>query len=104
LPHYRHRHYHSSFPTRRSSDLQRPLQIFSVEPTAYGHYGDRGLDVRQVFRDVLRLPVLVVIAVPHPLVPDADMVVEIRRVLAGRSEEHTSELQSQSNLVRRLLL
>src|SRR5688572_32022336 len=28
----------------------------------------------------------------------------LRRVLAGRSEEHTSELQSQSNLVCRLLL
>src|SRR2546430_10100295 len=30
--------------------------------------------------------------------------IEFRRIFAGRSEEHTSELQSQSNLVCRLLL
>src|SRR2546430_9049828 len=41
--------------------------------------------------------------------PDVRVDVELRdlhlaRVLRGRSEEHTSELQSQSNLVCRLLL
>src|SRR5689334_24734063 len=37
---------------------------------------------------------------------DAQMVVDLRRMLtaAGRSEEHTSELQSQFHLVCRLLL
>src|SRR2546427_2975565 len=33
-----------------------------------------------------------------------DLRVAVDRVIGGRSEEHTSELQSQSNLVCRLLL
>src|SRR2546430_5821597 len=37
--------------------------------------------------------------------PVADMLTRVRNACqAGRSEEHTSELQSQSNLVCRLLL
>src|SRR2546430_11426448 len=35
---------------------------------------------------------------------DADLDAQIDRIAAERSEEHTSELQSQSNLVCRLLL
>src|SRR5256886_4089657 len=38
-----------------------------------------------------------------PARPD-DLAAAIRRILDDRSEEHTSELQSQSNLVCRLLL
>src|SRR2546430_12422286 len=40
---------------------------------------------------------------PHP-VEDPEGVDELRRSVGLRSEEHTSELQSQSNLVCRLLL
>src|SRR5688572_31652225 len=44
----------------------------------------------------------------HPLVEPPGQVVELdkllREIAACRSEEHTSELQSQSNLVCRLLL
>src|SRR2546430_7030199 len=36
--------------------------------------------------------------------PDAQTATAQRRLVRGRSEEHTSELQSQSNLVCRLLL
>src|SRR5688572_32084168 len=36
-------------------------------------------------------------------VPDK-LIADIRKKVIGRSEEHTSELQSQSNLVCRLLL
>src|SRR2546430_7430395 len=44
--------------------------------------------------------------VPHPvdLVVDERVLLDVRVGLRNRSEEHTSELQSQSNLVCRLLL
>src|SRR5205085_4391506 len=84
-----HRHQHT-FPTRRSSDL----------PQRHGH-------------DVLVVLGVLVGAVdadvPHPglgvrvghLVGHLDVDVV---AMTYRSEEHTSELQSQSNLVCRLLL
>src|SRR5688572_31461549 len=66
------------FPTRRSSDLR----------------GERGRQVEQQRRAVLQ----------RVEVDDAvHRVVAVVRV-QRRSEEHTSELQSQSNLVCRLLL
>src|SRR5688572_31727323 len=77
------------FPTRRSSDLRRSCAGFSVRQRALG---DPGADAGEVgVREG-----------------------KVRRhgragptgsgVGAGRSEEHTSELQSQSNLVCRLRL
>src|SRR5205085_11974147 len=93
-----------SFPTRRSSDLRRlsiQIGIVEVEPDALttqrrvrkasdGRY-DSGTGPRAVSRQV---------QIVRPFV-DA-----CRSLQAGqiRSEEHTSELQSQSNLVCRLLL
>src|SRR2546430_10992990 len=41
---------------------------------------------------------------PHPHVPRAGAAHDRVRTVVLRSEEHTSELQSQSNLVCRLLL
>src|SRR2546430_12200775 len=41
------------------------------------------------------------LARPHV---EGDAVQDVRHAVPGRSEEHTSELQSQSNLVCRLLL
>src|SRR2546430_7674823 len=38
------------------------------------------------------------------LLADLDDAISVTRSVGGRSEEHTSELQSQSNLVCRLLL
>src|SRR5690606_40153239 len=82
-----------SFPTRRSSDLVQPLddllphlpiQLISIHPpTAPG-----------VFRpgEVFSVGILVYIFPP------------VLRSTSGRSEEHTSELQSRENLVCRLLL
>src|SRR5688572_32499977 len=49
-------------------------------------------------------PVLVRARVGQVGVDDADRVDRVGRRRAERSEEHTSELQSQSNLVCRLLL
>src|SRR5688572_20422072 len=70
-----HRHLHS-FPTRRSSDLR-----------AEGASADRRARAGQLPRD-------------RRAVEPAG----VRRGVLVRSEEHTSELQSQSNLVCRLLL
>src|SRR5688572_32111602 len=62
-------------------------------------------DARRVKRDLeqrvqLRAPRAAdAVDRPHAAVPG-----EVRRALRVRSEEHTSELQSQSNLVCRLLL
>src|SRR5688572_1375630 len=44
------------------------------------------------------------IAVPHPGNEQQSQWLQVRQIRPDRSEEHTSELQSQSNLVCRLLL
>src|SRR5688572_30368780 len=46
----------------------------------------------------------VAFAVQEPQLGTAHALQQAEPILAGRSEEHTSELQSQSNLVCRLLL
>src|SRR5688572_33496347 len=66
-----------SFPTRRSSDL---IGNVAAADHAIGRYGELGGN---------EWP-------PEPLAGE--------KALVKRSEEHTSELQSQSNLVCRLLL
>src|SRR5205085_11312927 len=79
-----------SFPTRRSSDLGAVLQR---------HLGD-GRDLaaeRRGHRHAAR-PLAAVGGGERAALPAAGELAD------GRSEEHTSELQSQSNLVCRLLL
>src|SRR5262245_64053441 len=73
-----------SFPTRRSSDLDRRL-------AQLGPAVDRASDRVDVRRRLRRLH-----AAPH--------VNAIGGAINGRSEEHTSELQSLRQLVCRLLL
>src|SRR5262249_56971795 len=82
-----------SFPTRRSSDLAHlpaegrddaQLVLRDHRPR---QRADRRLDLDAVLEELAR---------------ERDLVHE--RVLQGRSEEHTSELQSLTNLVCRLLL
>src|SRR5205085_7080564 len=83
-----------SFPTRRSSDLARAAR--ALPDRAAGHLGRD--DRRQVGAAAVRArrdrPALA------PARPPGDRGGALR----ARSEEHTSELQSQSNLVCRLLL
>src|SRR5947207_6790952 len=74
-----HRELHS-FPTRRSSDLTNPSGR-SVHK-AEAHVAAGVFDAIKVTRDAL----------------------DLRRPHLARSEEHTSELQSHSDLVCRLLL
>src|SRR2546427_6026242 len=63
-----------------------------------------------LFRSILLIGVDVTISERRQVLPisrsDTLMLMSLdpQRVRAGRSEEHTSELQSQSNLVCRLLL
>src|SRR5205085_11729019 len=96
------RHPHS-FPTRRSSDLH-PFAIAAiadlggrgaVPQVAAGGPGDR---VEVALGGVRRQLAERTAAVGQR----PDLLDEVGRI--GRSEEHTSELQSQSNLVCRLLL
>src|SRR5690606_40393939 len=79
-----HRYQHS-FPTRRSSDLK-----------------ERGL-LQPIDSEVLRANVPA-----HLRDPEGYWFAQVRRHVGaehlGRSEEHTSELQSRENLVCRLLL
>src|SRR5205085_11460024 len=93
-----HRHLHS-FPTRRSSDLDgsgyrgRPIALGANEKT----YSEQSTAMLQnSFRN----------ATYSIIVMNAAEVSFLRAeaALRNRSEEHTSELQSQSNLVCRLLL
>src|SRR5688572_31728457 len=78
-----HRDLHS-FPTRRSSDLSAPRHRPHVEPAR----------CNAASRPACPGPR----STPAPRDPRGPMA------LQTRSEEHTSELQSQSNLVCRLLL
>src|SRR5690606_39737801 len=81
----------NSFPTRRSSDLRCP----GLRHVAAPHTRD---GVPQPAGPALP-------ALPRP--PDPALGRVRRRAVAagpGRSEEHTSELQSRENLVCRLLL
>src|SRR5688572_31934933 len=62
------------------------------------HVGRRGVALLDQLGGQLR------VATVAQLDLDAGLLGELRRDLLERSEEHTSELQSQSNLVCRLLL
>src|SRR5690606_42084246 len=88
-----HRALHS-FPTRRSSDLV-PVTIIGAFAAMYA----LGFSVNMLTLFGLILAIGIV-------VDDAIVVVEnaVHHIERGRSEEHTSELQSRENLVCRLLL
>src|SRR5205085_11602768 len=86
-----------SFPTRRSSDLFDPLvrAVPSHCLLRTGAFPRRMACVSPGFPRAWRL---------GPFAGRADVVEGTKDGSHGRSEEHTSELQSQSNLVCRLLL
>src|SRR5207249_11035167 len=77
-----------SFPTRRSSDLPAGAGRWLVGRDRHQRHGDQA--ARQPARDPRRGP--------HHARD------EVRVAERGRSEEHTSELQSRFDLVCRLLL
>src|SRR5690606_42116046 len=89
-----------SFPTRRSSDLA-PLAVGVGVVPAQPRHGvviEFGVgEVVRVERGPLRMARLAAAVLKRRRVAHA-------RLDAGRSEEHTSELQSRENLVCRLLL
>src|SRR5205085_12094674 len=96
---YNHNHHRHSFPTRRSSDLK----LFIVGDPKQAIYRFRGTDVGTYWRVSRHLESrggrVLKLRKSYRAVPEIQ-----RFVNAARSEEHTSELQSQSNLVCRLLL
>src|SRR5438270_6506042 len=82
-----------SFPTRRSSDLENLVRgrigRLGLEPLRFEAFGVAGS------------------APPAPInlrTPTSAQRPRVQPATVHRSEEHTSELQSQSNLVCRLLL
>src|SRR5205085_12535468 len=96
LHNYVHHRAPHSFPTRRSSDLFRPYAMlllvdFLIAVSLWG--------LLAAFKALTKLV---------PVNETAGTIIGIIHsggvVSAFRSEEHTSELQSQSNLVCRLLL
>src|SRR5688572_32375622 len=76
------------FPTRRSSDLHGALALDGRGAVAQLHQLDGGDDRRERVAQLVAEDREELVLAPH----------------RERSEEHTSELQSQSNLVCRLLL
>src|SRR5690606_41656476 len=89
-----------SFPTRRSSDLGSRYVAGDAEPLAC----PRSFRQVRARRRDRRLPVVRSDGVfVRPAVPRTAAALR-RRYRRGRSEEHTSELQSRENLVCRLLL
>src|SRR5688572_31289435 len=96
---YRHHLVLHSFPTRRSSDLQQAGEVRSDVPAGLllciaGAAAQFWLHSQMEIKDSLA-------AVGNAPVSEEEF---IGYLLKLRSEEHTSELQSQSNLVCRLLL
>src|SRR5690606_39804233 len=83
-----HRDLHT-FPTRRSSDLEEDGTRFTRAERITAQLRMDGIGRGDVVMDN--------VVVTRP-------VVALREERAGRSEEHTSELQSRENLVCRLLL
>src|SRR5205085_10192278 len=94
----RHRPPLHSFPTRRSSDLQRRhlRAVRRPDPLVRCEVRDRD--------DLVRERALGGRAAGALVRAGAELVELLAGELPARSEEHTSELQSQSNLVCRLLL
>src|SRR5206468_9109626 len=87
-----------SFPTRRSSDLRRKSRKIRIGPVEVG--GDAPIRVQSMTTTKTA-------DVNATLQQIASLVaagVDIVRVAVPRSEEHTSELQSRSDIVCRLLL
>src|SRR5205085_11688484 len=88
-----------SFPTRRSSDLIGITSVHEHQPrvgsAAYdaAKHGLGGL-IKTIALELGQFGITANAVAPG----------EIATPMTGRSEEHTSELQSQSNLVCRLLL
>src|SRR5205085_9862899 len=101
LTRYPYHHYFPSFPTRRSSDLghAHSVEAWKDGALAGGLYGVAiggaffGESMFHEVRDASKVALL-------------GLVERLRsqKFVLLRSEEHTSELQSQSNLVCRLLL
>src|SRR5690606_39706499 len=89
--HRDHRDIHS-FPTRRSSDLKRKGPPRRAFPWCVGRDRLERLDLVRL-QALLALDDL-----------EGNLLAFLQRLEAGRSEEHTSELQSRENLVCRLLL
>src|SRR5207248_7672963 len=90
-----------SFPTRRSSDLQgRSMGAFSqhVPHCICGHYVCTSV-TENLVRHSVRSPKHCCTAMAGPRRSDEQF-----RIIALRSEEHTSELQSPYDIVCRLLL
>src|SRR5690606_41799635 len=97
LESYDSHHAHHSFPTRRSSDLIGlfgGFHLFRYPDDPLTQIDPHGLDFKTVdFSGSRHL---------YPVEPGQLNIVKI--VMQGRSEEHTSELQSRENLVCRPLL
>src|SRR5205085_11204509 len=93
-----------SFPTRRSSDLALGLVALGVL-----HRGVVGLLEAQVAASLIMVLVYAAFMLRHavpnlrPRLLREPLRFALPLVPSARSEEHTSELQSQSNLVCRLL-
>src|SRR5205085_12663565 len=95
--------YLHSFPTRRSSDLERvgpgehPLATLSLRGGGDEEGNQQDLARHQLYDSAS-------IASPTSRRSPTRRRSSTQTSIARRSEEHTSELQSQSNLVCRLLL
>src|SRR5690349_24222775 len=92
--HHAHRHPHS-FPTRRSSDLAAVPA--STVPSSAPAAAPAGVNRNRARRGDALTPAVVAHAQRDRVIPGG-----VERM--GRSEEHTSELQSRRDLVCRLLL
>src|SRR5205823_9198675 len=92
-----------SFPPRRSSDLAASLvAVAAVALFSLVLYLD--LRVRRAERTLVTRDKVQLLQLEAQQLADAGKLQDAQRKLEGRSEEHTSELQSLAYLVCRLLL
>src|SRR2546430_11256262 len=90
-----------SFPTRRSSDLYKVDSVSATE-VSFVHLPS---GTRQTLQfSALKEQELTAQARTPAFAPAFRPPSPVAKLIPARSEEHTSELQSQSNLVCRLLL
>ena len=73
-----------------AENLEGAGKVFRVEPSA--HRQHRAMNVLQVRGEIARLPVVVVSVVPHLIVPEKALVMEVARVGVGERPQLEEEI------------
>ncbi len=73
-----------------AEDLEGAGKVLGVEPSA--HRQHRAMNVLQVRSEIARLPIVIVSVVPHLIVPEKALVMEVARVGIGERPQLEEEI------------